>query len=172
MQEQSAPATSASLVSDMLAASPQKQGNTEDNTPYSNLRLLVVDDNATNHMVVSSLLGNVVGSIVTASDGQEAIDQLDSQAFDVVLMDIHMPVMDGIEATLSIRGSSKPYANIPIIALTADPQYQQKRLCRNIGMDEALAKPVKLTELLCAFETISPKLTANSGAQNVIQQAG
>ncbi|CAM3800908.1 ATP-binding protein [Litorimonas haliclonae] len=172
MPEQTSPATSGSLISDMLAASPQKQGNTEDNTPYSNLRLLVVDDNATNHMVVSSLLGSVVGSIVTASDGQEAIDQLDSQAFDVVLMDIHMPVMDGIEATLSIRGSKKPYADIPIIALTADPQYQQKRLCRNIGMDEALAKPVKLTELLNAFETISPKLSANSETQNVIQQTG
>lgn len=172
IMEQSSPATSASLVSDMLAASPQKQGNTEDNTPYSNLRLLVVDDNATNHMVVSSLLGSVVGSIVTASDGQEAIDQLESQDFDVVLMDIHMPVMDGIEATLSIRGSGKPYAEIPIIALTADPQYQQKRLCRNIGMDEALAKPVKLTELLSAFETISPKLVGNPDPQNVIQKAG
>jgi|GEM_PF-865866 len=172
MPEQTSPATSASLVNDMLAASPQKQGNTEDNTPYSDLRLLVVDDNATNHMVVSSLLGSVVGSIVTASDGQEAIDQLESQDFDVVLMDIHMPVMDGIEATLSIRGSGKPYAEIPIIALTADPQYQQKRLCRNIGMDEALAKPVKLTELLSAFETISPKLAKNSRPQNVIQKAG
>jgi signal transduction histidine kinase/CheY-like chemotaxis protein len=163
------PATSESLVSDILETSPSQK---KDVSPYSNLRLLVVDDNATNHMVVSSLLSNVVGSIVTASDGQEAIDQLESQAFDVVLMDIHMPVMDGIEATLSIRGSRKPYSDIPIIALTADPQYQQKRLCRNIGMDEALAKPVKLTELVHAFETIMPKLNGNSETQNNIKQTG
>lgn len=163
------PATSESLVSDILeTASPHNK----DNAPYSNLRLLVVDDNATNHMVVSSLLSSLVGSIVTASDGQEAIDLLESQAFDVVLMDIHMPVMDGIEATLSIRGSQKPYADIPIIALTADPQYQQKRLCRNIGMDEALAKPVKLTELMQAFETIKPKLNSNSDAQNIFRKTG
>jgi len=141
-------------------------------SPYSNLRLLVVDDNATNHMVVSSLLNSVVGSIVTANDGQQAIDQLETQAFDLVLMDIHMPVMDGIEATLSIRGSRKPYADIPIIALTADPQYQQKRLCKNIGMDEALAKPVKLTELLQAFEAIMPKMSSYSDTQNIILQAG
>ena len=80
--------------------------------------------------------------------------------------------MDGIEATLSIRGSRKPYSDIPIIALTADPQYQQKRLCRNIGMDEALAKPVKLTELVHAFETIMPKLNGNSETQNNIKQTG
>lgn len=163
---EASPATSESLVSDILETTSLHK---KDESPYSNLRLLVVDDNATNHMVVSSLLSNVVGSIVTASDGQEAIDQLENQAFDVVLMDIHMPVMDGIEATLSIRGSRKPYSDIPIIALTADPQYQQKRLCRNIGMDEALAKPVKLTELMHAFETIMPKLNGNSETQNIRQ---
>ena len=65
-----------------------------------------------------------------------------------------MPVMDGIEATLAIRGSDEAFANIPIVALTADPQYQQKRLCKNIGMDDALGKPVKLTDLLGAIDNI------------------
>ena len=65
-----------------------------------------------------------------------------------------MPIMDGIEATLAIRGSKAPYTDIPIIALTADPQYQQRRLCKNIGMDDALAKPVKLTELLGAMDRV------------------
>jgi len=69
-------------------------------------------------------------------------------------MDIHMPIMDGIEATLSIRGSQKSYIDIPIIALTADPQYQQRRLCKNIGMDDALAKPIKLTEVLGALDRV------------------
>ena len=76
-----------------------------------------------------------------------------------------MPIMDGIEATLSIRSSDKAYADIPIIALTADPQYQQKRLCKNIGMDEALAKPVKLTEVLGAIDRVlSVKQTSTLAA--------
>jgi len=73
--------------------------------------------------------------------------------------------MDGIEATLAIRSSDKPYKNLPIIALTADPQYQQKRLCKNIGMNEALAKPVKLTELLKAFDSIREDLPENNAVE-------
>lgn len=144
--------SSQSLVSEMLVRAAPAHNE------LASLRVLVVDDNETNHMVVSSLMESLVSEIVTANDGQEAIDCLETQAFDVVLMDIHMPIMDGIEATLSIRGSDKPYADIPIIALTADPQYQQKRLCRNIGMDEALAKPVKLSEILKAFDTVMPRI--------------
>lgn len=157
--------SSQNLVSNMLEeAEPKKSA-------LSHLRVLVVDDNATNHMVVASLLDSLVGQIVTANDGKEAIDCLETQNFDVVLMDIHMPVMDGIEATLSIRGSDKAYANIPIIALTADPQYQQKRLCMNIGMDEALAKPVKLSEILKAFEAVGPRIDSYANQQTVIRKA-
>ena len=125
-----------------------------ESTNYSGLRVLVADDNATNHMVISSLLESLVGEIHVANDGQQAIDILKTTPIDIVLMDIHMPVMDGIEATLSIRGSSESWSDVLIIALTADPQYQQKRLCRNIGMDDALAKPVKLVELLRAFDNV------------------
>lgn len=126
-------------------------------TNYSALRILVVDDNATNHMVISSLLESLVGEIHVAHDGQQAIDILKTTPIDIVLMDIHMPVMDGIEATLAIRGSSESWADVTIIALTADPQYQQKRLCRNIGMDDALAKPVKLVELLKTIDNVQTK---------------
>ncbi len=121
-------------------------------SPYINLRVLVVDDNATNHLVVQSLLEGVVGTIYVANNGLEALDVLEVEDIDVVFMDIHMPVMDGIEATLAIRNSDKPWADVPIIALTADPLYQQKRLCMNIGMNYALAKPVKLTDLKEALE--------------------
>ena len=152
-----------SLVGDILQDVKKKE------TPYSHLRVLVVDDNETNHLVVKSLLDTVVGQIITASDGQQAIDSLEVETVDLVLMDIHMPVMDGIEATIAIRGSDRPYSNIPIIALTADPQYQQKRLCKNIGMDEALAKPVKLTELLKAFDSIRDSLPSNN--QESIQRS-
>jgi len=121
---------------------------------YSKLRILVADDNATNHMVITSLLESLVGEIHIASDGGQAINILETTPIDIVLMDIHMPVMDGIEATLAIRGRPESWSDVPIVALTADPQYQQKRLCRNIGMDDALAKPVKLVELLRAFNNV------------------
>jgi signal transduction histidine kinase/ActR/RegA family two-component response regulator len=145
--------TSGSLVDKIL----------EDATPpasdYERLNILVVDDNTTNHMVVTSLLETMVSNIDVAENGVEAIQALDVAAaknaqYDVVLMDIHMPVMDGIEATLAIRSSKKSYTNIPIVALTADPQYQQRRLCKNIGMDDALAKPVKLTDVLGALDRV------------------
>jgi len=139
------------LVSDMLdSAVPPKAG-------YESLRVLVVDDNATNHMVVCSLLDSLVETIEVAENGIEAIAKLNAAEFDVVLMDIHMPVMDGIEATLAIRSNPSAYSDIAIIALTADPQYQQKRLCKNIGMNDALAKPIKLTELLAAFDRLALK---------------
>ena len=123
-------------------------------TNYSNLRILVADDNTTNHMVITSLLESLVGEIHIASDGEQALNILETTPIDIVLMDIHMPVMDGIEATLAIRGRSESWSDVLIIALTADPQYQQKRLCKNIGMDDALAKPVKLVELLRAFDNV------------------
>ncbi|MEP1231418.1 MAG: ATP-binding protein [Litorimonas sp.] len=130
----------------------------KDNAPksseYDNLRVLVVDDNPTNHLVVKSLLGSLVKEIVTANNGVEGIQALEAQEFDLVLMDIHMPVMDGIEATLAIRGCDEFFANVPIIALTADPQYQQQRLCKNIGMNGTLGKPVKLSEILSEIDKV------------------
>lgn len=123
----------------------QENINTKD---LEKLNVLVVDDNETNHIVMSSLLENIVSGIYSAHNGQEALDVLAVEHIDVVLMDIHMPVMDGIEATLAIRQSPEPFSNVRIIALTADPQYQQQRLCVNIGMDEAIAKPVKLVDLI------------------------
>jgi len=126
--------------------------DTKPSSPYENLRVLVVDDNATNHLVVQSLLEGLVGTIYVANNGQEALDVLEVKDVDVVFMDIHMPVMDGIEATLAIRNSSAPWSGVRIVALTADPLYQQKRLCMNIGMDYALAKPVKLADLREALD--------------------
>jgi len=139
---------SVALVNQILDSAKPEPSN------YSDLRVLVADDNATNHMVVTSLLESLVSEIHIASNGQEAIDILKTTPIDIVLMDIHMPIMDGIEATLAIRGSSESWSDVLIIALTADPQYQQIRLCRNIGMDDALPKPVKLVDLLAAFDNV------------------
>jgi len=89
-----------------------------------------------------------------AFHGGEALEILETKTFDVILMDIHMPVKDGIETTLEIRNSGKAWADTVIVALTADPDYQQKRVCRNIGMNEALSKPVKRQELLDVLQKV------------------
>ena len=115
---------------------------------------MAVDDNAINGQVIEQLLHGRVEAVVLASHGRQALEKLEADRFDLILMDIHMPVMDGIEATLAIRGARKPYSDIPIVALTADSDYQQKRVAVNLGMDAAIAKPVTLSKLLQVFEEL------------------
>lgn len=121
---------------------------------FKGFDVLVVEDNPINQAVVRKLLSKYINKMGFAFHGQEALDILETQSFDVILMDIHMPVKDGIETTLEIRNSGKPWADTVIVALTADPDFQQKRVCRNIGMNDALAKPVKRQELLDILQKV------------------
>jgi len=121
---------------------------------YSGFDVLIVEDNPINQAVVKKLLTNHIHSMEFAFHGEEALELLETKTFDVILMDIHMPVKDGIETTLEIRNSGKAWADTVIVALTADPDYQQKRVCRNIGMNDALSKPVKRQELLDVMQRV------------------
>ena len=131
--------------------------------PFQGLNVLCVEDNPINQKVVKRLIGKRVNQLYFADNGQEALNILNTVPVDVVLMDIHMPIMDGIETTLEIRKSNETYANVIIIALTADPDYQQRRICRNIGMDDTIAKPVKREDILDAFDRTLSKLSKNFG---------
>lgn len=122
--------------------------------PFDGLNVLCVEDNQVNQKVVQRLIGKRVAKLYFAANGREALEVLKVEHIDVVLMDIHMPVMDGIEATLEIRSSDAHWANVAIIALTADPDYQQSRICRNIGMDDSIAKPVRQEDILSAFDRV------------------
>ena len=128
------------------------QDNTTEEKPFEGLNVLCVEDNQVNQKVVSRLIGSRVKQLHFANNGREGLDVLNTAHIDVVLMDIHMPVMDGIETTMEIRRSNSAYANVVIIALTADPDYQQKKICRNIGMDDTIGKPVRREDILNAFE--------------------
>jgi len=139
-----------------------------DNPPMSasvleGLSVLCVEDNPINQHVVKKLIGKQVSNISFANNGREALDHLNARHFDVVLMDIHMPVMDGIEATIEIRNSKSDWADVVIIALTADSDYQQVRICRNLGMNDTIGKPVKRKDILEAFERVLSDVSGKHG---------
>ena len=121
--------------------------NTANYNNFSHLNILVVDDYTLNQLTIKTLLGEHLGQIYSATHGYEALDILAANPIDIILMDIHMPILDGIETTMRIRASDNSWANIPIYAMTADPQYQHKDLCIKIGMDGALAKPLRRESL-------------------------
>ena len=133
--------------------------------PFEGLNVLCVEDNAINQKVVKRLIGKRVKQLYFANNGREALNILNTVPVDVVLMDIHMPIMDGIETTLQIRKSNQAFANVIIIALTADPDYQQRRICRNIGMNDSIAKPVKREDIFNAFDRTLSKLSDDFGQE-------
>lgn len=108
--------------------------------------ILVAEDNAINQMVIKMITkkwGNTTVSY--ANNGQEALDWLAKEKFDIILMDLQMPVMDGYEATIAIRNGAAgaDYTNIPIVAVTADVMETTKLRVKEIGMNHYLSKPLK-----------------------------
>ncbi|WP_255367619.1 response regulator [Caulobacter sp. UNC279MFTsu5.1] len=110
-------------------------------------RVLLVDDHPVNRKVVGVMLAPFGCVVVEAEHGQAALDRLEAEPFDVVLMDVNMPVMDGLEATRRIR-ARPDWAGLPIIALTADVMDDQIQACREAGMDDFVVKPVDMAALV------------------------
>jgi len=111
------------------------------------LAVLVVDDNATNRLILRRTLQQWGVHTRTASDA-EAIEAVRTRAYDAVLMDIQMPVMDGYDATRGIRALSGCAARVPVIAMTAGAMTGDAERCLAAGMDDYLSKPVDLNELI------------------------
>lgn len=103
--------------------------------------ILVVEDNELNQMVAKGLLEYNGASVAIANHGKEALEILRNETIDCVLMDIQMPVMDGLEATQMIRANAQ-WADLLIIAVTANADHQYKDLCRSVGMNDFLTKPI------------------------------
>lgn len=118
------------------------------------MRILLVDDNRENQLVATEILGNVGCAVTVASNGLEALTLVKRLAFDVVLMDMQMPVMDGLTATREIR--LMPYvAALPIVAMTANAMKEEKDRCIEAGMDDYITKPIDpkfLFEILWRFK--------------------
>jgi CheY-like chemotaxis protein len=112
------------------------------------LRVLLVEDNATNRQLVQALLAKVGIQPTVAVNGQAALDALHAapQGFDVVLMDVQMPVMDGIDATRQLR-QDRRFDGLPIVALTANAMSDDRDNCLRAGMQDYMAKPLNRTAL-------------------------
>jgi CheY-like chemotaxis protein len=118
-------------------------------TSPRNLRVLLVEDNAINQVVASKLLERQGHAVVVVENGREALVALDGAQFDLVLMDVQMPVMDGLEATIAIRqreaGTGR---HLPIVALTANALVGDRERCLSAGMDGYVAKPFQVQSLM------------------------
>ncbi len=120
--------------------------------PVGSLNVLVVEDNAVNRMIAVRLLEMRGHRAEVASDGQEALKAVASRRFDLILMDIQMPEMDGFQATAAIRRQEAPGQRVPILALTAHAMKGDRERCLDAGMDGYLSKPVQAAELCAAIE--------------------
>lgn len=109
-------------------------------TKLDGLRALVVEDNEINRMVIADLLDNI--EIDEAEHGAKALEMLADNEYDLVLLDIQMPVMDGIETIKNIRNSTESWANIPVVALTANAMSEDRTELLGIGMDGYASKPI------------------------------
>jgi len=116
-------------------------------------RVLLVEDNEINRRVAVGLLRSRGHQVVLAENGQQAVDTLADQEFDVVLMDMQMPVMDGYEATAAIRQREHQIGgHIPIVAMTAEALKGDRERCLAVGMDDYVSKPINPVEMYRAIE--------------------
>ena len=129
-------------------AKSQRPRTAYDAETLQGLRVLIVEDIPANQEVIKLLLNPEGCECHGALNGLEALTVLDTQAIDVILMDIRMPGMDGIEATRAIRNSNREYRNTPIIALTADVAAETNAACMAAGADIFLTKPVMGRDLI------------------------
>jgi CheY-like chemotaxis protein len=112
------------------------------------LDILVAEDNAVNQLVMTRLLRKRGHQVTVVSDGRSAVEEVSRHDFDVVFMDVQMPVLDGLQATGEIRDiEARTHRRVPIVALTAHAMQGDKQQCLDAGMDDYLTKPISPAEL-------------------------
>ena len=119
-------------------------------------RVLLVEDNGFNQQVAMELLAAMGVQVTLAVDGQDALEAVKSRAFDLVLMDLQMPVMDGYEATRRLR-EDPACAHLPILAMTAHAMAQERERCRVLGMNDYITKPINPGDLAATLARWVPQ---------------
>ncbi|MEO6379995.1 MAG: response regulator, partial [Caulobacteraceae bacterium] len=143
------------------AAAPAAVTDAFSEAPLAGLSILIVDDNPTNQLIARVTIEAMGGQASTVSDGLAAIEALGREAYDLVLMDVNMPGLDGLETTRRLRALPNTTSLVPIVALTADGSMRQRQACLAAGMNDVAAKPVLPAQLLAA---ILPLVGHNAGA--------
>lgn len=119
-------------------------------SPLAGLSILVVEDNAINRQVAEELLAGAGAQVSLAEGGGEALEKLEHQSFDVVIMDMQMPGIDGLETTRRIRAQRR-FAQLPILAMTANAAPVDRQACISAGMNDHVSKPIDLTHVIPAL---------------------
>jgi signal transduction histidine kinase/ActR/RegA family two-component response regulator len=136
-----------SAVPPVVAAQANPVGNGS-----KQVSVLVVEDHAINRKLVGMLLGRMGCAVTFCEDGQQAVDPVQTQAFDAILMDVNMPVMDGLTATRQIRAMGGAMAAVPIIVFTADVMNEAKERASAAGANDFLPKPVQIGDLRATLQ--------------------
>ena len=124
--------------------------------PARRLHILVVDDDPVNQLLAARILQKAGHTAMVAENGQAALEKLAGKSFDLIVMDVEMPVMDGFEATSRIRQQEQRTGrHIPIVAVTAYAMSGDRERCLNAGMDAYVAKPIQLDEFLGTIDCVA-----------------
>ena len=149
------------VTRDVIVEDHQRRGRT----------VLLVEDNATNRRVAELFLERAGCEVVLAADGSEALAVLHERRVDLVLMDVQMPVMDGLEATKRIRQEISGGTRLPIVGLTANALREQVEVCRTAGMDDVIAKPLERERLETILERYAPAIGTRTGRHVILPPA-
>jgi two-component system sensor histidine kinase/response regulator len=164
----------ATLIDQVLTGktphAPNLKTSPEAKATFRGNKILLVEDNPVNQRVAQRTLQNLAAEVTIANNGAEALERIAAAAFDAVLMDCQMPVMDGFTATRRIREleSSRGIKRLPIIALTANVMSEDRENCIAAGMDAHLGKPIEPAQLI---EALSRFLTARAAAPAIDRKA-
>jgi len=141
---------------------PQTETPAAFSQPLSNLRILLAEDNQVNQVVARALLVKRGHSVATVENGRLAVERSAAEKFDLILMDVQMPEMDGWEAARSIRSRERDTGvHVPIIGLTAHAMLEARRQCVEAGMDAVLIKPFEPGQLYAAIENLVARMPAS-----------
>ncbi|MCG8442705.1 MAG: ATP-binding protein [Caulobacterales bacterium] len=159
-----APAPDAAPGEPAAAGGPQP-----DEAPLALLpiqKVLLVDDNAVNRQVARLFLEPGGAGVIEAENGVEALERLERESFDLVLLDIHMPVLDGPGTVERIRGANAPWSSVPLVALTADAMIGDRERYLAMGMDGYVAKPIDRAALFAEIARLARAPAAEEDDEN------
>jgi len=153
---QSRPGKGSTFLLTVPLSLPEESGGAEDQAAavpkeLHGMRVLVAEDNTINQMIIEELLSSVGIEVTMADNGIHALKALEKERFDVVLMDIQMPEMDGLTAAAQIRANHR-YDDLPVLAMTANAAAEHKTESMKVGMNDHLIKPIDVDQLYAALK--------------------